>query len=187
LNDNINFPTGTPRYPDLETYFEKVGLEMYDIFFILNDNRFTESDRLLAEKVKSLNKSFFFIRTKIDRDCRSESRKRKEKPFDEQAMLQAIREKCLEDLKGSEVGDNAVFLISNHQPAKWDFDRLRQAILDVLPNDQRECLTLSDRISQVNLGGKCEKRTRFFHQAGIMQIVFLLLVPRLLLLLKVDK
>ena len=34
-------------------------------------------------------------------------------------------------------------MISNHNPAKWDFDRLCQAILDTLPIYQRESLTLS--------------------------------------------
>jgi hypothetical protein len=106
--------------------------------------------------MKLLNKSVFFIRTIIDNDRRSEKRK---KSFNEQAMLQAIREECLEDLKGSEVGDNAVFLISNNHPAKWDFARLTQAIFDVVYR-QRECLTLSRRMPHDVLRGNCEKRTR---------------------------
>ncbi|CAB3997595.1 interferon-inducible GTPase 5-like, partial [Paramuricea clavata] len=130
----------TPNYPDLETYCEKVKLEKYDTFLILTMKRFTENDRLLAEKVKSLNKSFFFIRTHIDADYLGQKRNRS---FDEQAMLQTIKEDCLQNLEGSAAGDNAVFLMSNLYPAKWDFARLTQAILDVLPDRQRECLTLS--------------------------------------------
>ncbi|KAJ7387308.1 hypothetical protein OS493_004291 [Desmophyllum pertusum] len=34
-------------------------------------------------------------------------------------------------------------LISNHYPAKWEFARLTQAILDALPSFQRESLALS--------------------------------------------
>ena len=58
-------------------------------------------------------------------------------------MLATIMQDCLENLKGLRGGDEDVFLISNHYPAKWDFARLTQAILDVLPYRQRECLTLS--------------------------------------------
>ena len=100
--------------------------------------RFTQNDRLLADKVKSLGKSFFFIRTHIDVDYGSQKRKR---TFNEEEMLKSIREDCFTNLKGSAGGD--VFLISNLYPTKWDFALLTQAILDVLPFRQRECLTLS--------------------------------------------
>ena len=145
LQNNIQFTsqhslTGTPNYPDLETYCEKVGLDKYDTFLIFTANRFTENDLSLAKRVKSINKSFFFIRTKIDQDYQNEKRK---KAFNEGAMLATIMEDCLENLEGLRDGDEEVFLISNHYPAKWDFARLTQAILDVLPFRQRECLTLS--------------------------------------------
>ena len=97
-------------------------------------------------------------------------RKPKAKEIVRRAMLRTIKEDCLENLKGSEAGDNAVFLISNLYPAKWDFGRLTQAILDVLPYRQRECLTLSlgvltslstDMLKRKAdlLRGKYEKRT----------------------------
>ena len=58
-------------------------------------------------------------------------------------MLSIIREDSLENLKSLRMRRDDVFLISNLYPAKWDFARLTQAILDVLPFRQRECLTLS--------------------------------------------
>ena len=145
LQNNIQFSpqfslTGTPNYPDLETYCEKVSLDKYDTFLIFTANRFTENDLSLAKRVKSIKKSFFFIRTKIDQDYQNEKRK---KAFKEEAMLATIMEDCLENLEGLRDGDEVVFLISNHYPAKWDFARLTQVILDVLPFRQRECLTLS--------------------------------------------
>lgn len=143
-NDKIKFTDlpgiGTPNYPDLPTYCEKVALEKYDTFLIFTSQRFTKNDLDLAEKVKSINKSFFFIRTKIDVDYAAEKRK---KSFNEETMLQKIRVECWEYLQGMQNGDEEVFLISNHYPARWDFARLTQAILDVLPFRQRECLTLS--------------------------------------------
>ena len=122
------------------SYSEKVGLEKYDTFLILADVRFTENDLLLAEKVKSMEKSFFLVRTKIDQDVRNERRK---ETFNEEAMLNDIRKYCLKNLKSFGADDKDVFLISNCYPAKWDFARLTHAILDVLPLHQKESLTLS--------------------------------------------
>lgn len=63
---------GTPHYPDLETYCKKVPLEKYHAFLIFTKDRFTENDKQLARKIGSMNKSFFFIRTKIDENARAE-------------------------------------------------------------------------------------------------------------------
>ena len=133
---------GTPNYPDLPTYCEKVNLEKYDTFLIFTMKRFTQNDLILAKKVKDLNKSFFFIRTHIDVDYNSEKGR---KAFDEAKMLEKIRTNCWENFQDFDHGlnENEVFLISNHYPTRWDFARLTQSILDVLPFRQRECLTLS--------------------------------------------
>ena len=96
---------------------------------------------LLAEKVKSMKKSFIFVRTKVDVDVYGQ--KRKKSHFDEDVMLRNIRSRCLENLKVVGVEDNDVFLISNLEPAKWDFARLTEAILDGLPDRLKESLTFS--------------------------------------------
>ena len=145
-NSNIKFwdlpGIGTPDYPDLETYVEKVQLEKYDAFLIVSATRFTKNDLLLAEKVRSMQKSFFFIRTKIDESVRGEKKKKKQS-YDEKAMLTKIRNNCLKNLGDLLSDEKDVFLISNHEPDKWDFARLAQAILDALPKYQRQSLTLS--------------------------------------------
>ena len=133
---------GTSSYPDLETYVEKVQLEKYHAFMILTSTRFTENVLLLAKKIKSMKKSFFFVRTRIDENVRSEKRKQKQS-FDEEAMLNKIRTNCLQSLGDLLSDEKDVFLISNHEPDKWDFARLTQAILDALPKYQRQSLTLS--------------------------------------------
>ena len=121
-------------------YCSEVKLESYDTFLIFTDSRFTKHDLKLAKKIKSLKKIFFFIRTKIDNDVRSEERKRS---FNEEVMLNEIREECSQNLGDLVQNSRDIFLISNHYPAKWEFARLTQAILDVLPIRQRETLTLS--------------------------------------------
>ena len=131
---------GTPDYPDLETYCKKVQLEKYHTYLIFTATRFTKNDLELAKKVRSIDKSFFFIRTKIDESVRAERRKRS---FDEQAMVTKIRRNCLESLGDLLTDEQDVFLISNHEPEKWEFARLTQAILDALTRHQRESMTLS--------------------------------------------
>ena len=95
---------------------------------------------LLAEKIRSIKKSFFFVRTKTDENVRAESRKRS---FDEEALLMKIRRDCVENIGDLLSNEEEVFLISNHEIDKWDFVRLTLAILDALTRYQRESLTLS--------------------------------------------
>ena len=144
-NPNILFwdlpGIGTPNYPDLPTFCEKVGIEKYDTFLIICSGRFTENDLQLAKKVKSMGKSFFFVRTKIDNAVRSE--KRKSKLYDENKTLKAIKKDCAKNLESFSFSEENIFLVSSHYPARWEFERLKQAILDQLPVRQKEALMLS--------------------------------------------
>ena len=143
INTKLNQPltlSGTQNFPDLKTYCEKVQFKNYDTFLILTASRFTKNDFLLAKKVKSMKKSFFFVRTKIDQDIDNE---KKEGAFNEQATLNDIREECLKKLKPLGGGERDVFLISNDKTDKWEFNRLTQAILSALPLRQKESLALT--------------------------------------------
>ena len=146
-NPNIKFwdlpGIGTPNFPDLKAYCTKVPLERYDAFLIFTKDRFTENDKKLAQKIRSMNKRFFFIRTKIDGNVRDE-KKSKKLSFNEDAMLTEIRSDCLVNLDGL-LRKEDIFLISNHHVHKWDFERLSQAILDALPMYQQESLTFGIR------------------------------------------
>ncbi|CAB3990545.1 interferon-inducible GTPase 5-like, partial [Paramuricea clavata] len=135
---------GTPDYPDLPTFSEKVGIERFDTFLIICARRFTEYDLQLAEKVQSMGKSFFFVRNKIDNDRRSEKRKYGRK-FNEEKMLKEIKNDCVECLENLSCDEEKVFLVSSHAPNEWDFDRLQTAIMDHLPFIQKESLALSLR------------------------------------------
>ena len=136
----INIIAGTPNFPDLESYCKKVHLEDYDTFLILSACRFTQSDFDLAKEVRAMEKSFFFVRTKIDIDVWNN---KKTKNVKEDVTLSTIREECLAGLRSFGADDEMVFLISNHEHTKWDFDRLTVAILDGLPVRHKESLTLS--------------------------------------------
>ena len=133
---------GTPNFP-VDTYCDQVQIDKYHAFLIFTDTRFRENDLNLAEKISSIDKKFFFIRTKIDENVRAEKRSKPPGSFNEEAMLKEIRADCSKNLGHLQSNTKDIFLISNHHPAKWEFDRLRKAILDVLPRYQRESLTLS--------------------------------------------
>ena len=143
-NHNIKFwdlpGLGTPKYPDLETYCEKVNLEKYHVFLFFIAGRFSKDDFELATKIRDINNKIIFVRTNIDMEVRSEKRKRS---FNEEAMLAQIRRYCVRRLGDWLSSEEDVFLISNYHPDSWDFARLTSAILNALPACQRESLTLS--------------------------------------------
>ena len=134
-------------------------LETYHAFLIFTASRFTKNDLDLASKIsKSFDKKFFFIRTKIDIDVTNEKRK---SPFNKDEVLKKIRRECSNNLRKALASEQDqqdkqdqqdeqdqqdqqdVFLISNHDPDKWDFARLTLAILDTLTTYQRDTLVLS--------------------------------------------
>ena len=145
-NPNIKFwalpQMGTKNFP-VDTYCDQVQIGKYDAFLIFTDIRFLENDLKLAEKISSIDKKLFFIRTKIDENVRAEKRSKPPGSFNEEAMLEKIRADCSKNLGHLKSITEDIFLISNHHPAKWEFDRLIKAILDVLPRYQRETLTSS--------------------------------------------
>ena len=81
---------GTPNFP-VDTYCDQVPIDKYHAFLIFTDTRFRENDLKLAEKISSIDKKFFFIRTKIDENVRAEKRSKPPGSFNEEAMLKEIR------------------------------------------------------------------------------------------------
>ncbi len=110
------------------------------MFLILTADRFTQYDLELAEKVNSMGKTFFLIRTKIDQDRDNENRK--DSPNVEE-MVKRIRDKCYNHVKKLGIDEDKIFLINNHHTEEWDFERLIIAILGKLSDRQKEAFTLS--------------------------------------------
>ena len=89
---------GTPNFP-VDTYCDQVQIDnKYHAFLIFTDTRFRENDLKLAEKISSIDKKFFFIRTKIDENVRAEKRSKPPGSFNEEAMLEEIRADCSKNL-----------------------------------------------------------------------------------------
>ena len=134
---------GTENFPDVDTYGEKIKIDTFDAFIIITATRFTINAGRLAKKIRSMNKPFFFVRSKIDQDRQNEKRTRSE--FNEVEMLEKIKAECSNNLysKGAALEDNDIFLISNFFRYQWDFPRLTTAINRGLPFRKSECFLLS--------------------------------------------
>ena len=146
-NPNIIFwdlpGIGTDELP-AKTYCQRVDLKKYDSFLIFTANRFRREDSILAEAVSSIGKKFFFVRSKIDQDVENETDiLSTPESFNETNFLEKVRVECLNKLGDRLSNKQHIFLISNMYPKKWDFKDLGQVILDILPTDLSECLTLS--------------------------------------------
>ena len=156
-NENIVFVDlpgiGTKDFP-AKTYCEKVGLKDYDTFLILTSCRFTENDLELAKKVKEMGKPFFLIRSKIDQDVTPNGGQRRRAPINEQEELEKIKSNLFAKVEGLIPCEGDIFLISNRERERWDFNRLIEAIVNVLPDRQRKCLILS----LTNVTRECIKR-----------------------------
>lgn len=138
---------GTPTYPTLKEYCEKVNFDSYDAFLIMTAARFTMFDLELAQEIKKIGKSFFLIRTKIDVDKNSVNR-RKNPNIKE--MLSRIQDDCYKNVKDLGIRKDEIFLISNRDTNKWDFVRLVQAVLEKLDTHQKEALILSLSLKQLS-------------------------------------
>ena len=107
----------------------------------------------LAKKIRSIDKKFFFIRTKIDENVRAE--KRKWGTFNEDAMLESIRCNISEHLGDLLTSEQEIFLISNHHPAKWDFARLTEATTTTATSFICMTVNLLQYCKSVQLSSRC--------------------------------
>ena len=123
---------GTPNYSDLQKYWKKFELGKFDTFLIFISNRVTALDLNLIEKVKSVNKSYLLIRPKIDLEF---ARKSEKPQFDEKELISKIMDYIIKQTGRLSCAEN-IFIISNYDPRKWDFFRLIEAIMKIMPDPE---------------------------------------------------
>ena len=173
---------GTDDFP-AKTYCQRVDLKNYDTFLIFTATRFRRENSILAEAISSIGKKFSFVRSKIDQDVESEIETLSTpESFNEKDFLEKVRVECLNKLGDRLSNKQHIFLISNKYPKKWDFKDLEKAILDVLPTDLNECLTLSlgvlNSLSTETLKRKVEVlKTRIWLVAAASAAVALVPIP----------
>lgn len=112
---------GTMNCPS-DTFLEQHHVRHYDLFIIISHGRFTHTDARLAEEIRSLGKTFHFVRSKVDFDVASAQRRN----VCEESALQMIREDCIIHVGG----ETDVFLISSWAPDKFHFPRLQEMLAE---------------------------------------------------------
>mmetsp|Transcript_30718 Transcript_30718/g.42963 ORF Transcript_30718/g.42963 Transcript_30718/m.42963 type:complete len:614 (-) Transcript_30718:235-2076(-) len=116
---------GTPKFP-LDSYMRTMGIKYFDEVIIASASRFTETDLELMDELRMHGIPFIALRTKVDLEIRNAQ---KDSGSNEQETLNRIREDIK---KNSLLPDERVFMVSARRPEEFDFQRLRQYIVDSL-------------------------------------------------------
>ncbi|XP_065276023.1 interferon-inducible GTPase 5-like [Emys orbicularis] len=127
---------GTMKCP-AEKYIKDMKFDRYDFFIIISAGRFTEADTNLAKEINSMEKKFYFVRSKVDMDLSNERRKR---DFKEEKTLAAIRSDCMEQLQNSGIISPQVFLVSRWDFHKYDYPQLQETLVKDLKTHKRHVL-----------------------------------------------
>uniref|UniRef100_A0A8C6WES7 IRG-type G domain-containing protein n=1 Tax=Neogobius melanostomus TaxID=47308 RepID=A0A8C6WES7_9GOBI len=96
-NDNIRIwdlpGIGTTTFT-AEKYIKMMEFEKYDFFIIVSSDRFRENDAKLAKEIQTMNKKFYFVRSKIDNNIRDA--KDDHPNVNEDKVLESIKNNCTE-------------------------------------------------------------------------------------------
>ncbi|XP_052050324.1 uncharacterized protein LOC127693473 isoform X15 [Apodemus sylvaticus] len=113
-------------------YLKKIKFEDYDFFIIVSCGRLTQTVAELAKAIVKMNRSFYFVQTKIDIDLMNEE-KYKPKTFDKENTLKKILNPISSILKEVTHQEPPVFLVSNFDVSDFDFPELESTLLRELP------------------------------------------------------
>ncbi|XP_051867242.1 interferon-inducible GTPase 5-like [Pristis pectinata] len=124
-----DFPgLNTPKFP-MKTFMKNTQFSQYDLGIIVTDSRFTENDQLLAKALEKAGKPIYLVRSKIDDTVRAESRR---KGYNQEQMLQRVREQCISSLKAAAIKEPRVFLYSAFDLDQYDFPKLKEIVVSHL-------------------------------------------------------
>ncbi|XP_053374185.1 T-cell-specific guanine nucleotide triphosphate-binding protein 2-like [Mercenaria mercenaria] len=143
--DNNNFRIydlpglGTPHF-QTSTYLADVNFEQYDFFIILTETRFMNEDLWLAQQVEEKGKHFYFVRSKIDNDVRSDKRAHP-RTHNEAALMNVIKENLESNLKMFSRKD--IFLIDNYDTQSYEFGRLTSKLMEDSNEIKQDVLAFS--------------------------------------------
>ncbi|XP_060113693.1 uncharacterized protein LOC132585834 [Heteronotia binoei] len=130
---------GTPEFKP-QDYLRKVNFSQYDFFMIVGSERFTENDVLLAQEIKKMKKTFYFVRSKMDDSIAAEIRRQN---FNMEKSVQKIREYVCDNLKKTGQSNPRVFLISSRNMSMYDFPDLQETLENDLDDLKRHALIMA--------------------------------------------
>ncbi|KAM4015288.1 LOW QUALITY PROTEIN: uncharacterized protein ACNLHF_001941 [Anomaloglossus baeobatrachus] len=132
---------GTPNFA-ADSYLQSVDFSRYDFFIILSSERFKKNDIDLAKAVQAMNKKFYFVRSKVDSDLHA-SQVRRKKTFNEENVLNEIRNNCIQSLRDGDITEPQVFLLSFLELDKFDFHIMQDTLEKELPEHKRHIFLIS--------------------------------------------
>ncbi|XP_075764401.1 interferon-inducible GTPase 5-like [Pelodiscus sinensis] len=132
---------GGPMF-EAGSYLQQVNFSCYDIFIVIVSERFRLSHFALAREIQRMGKKCYFVRSKTDVDLQCAARRRPSS-YNEEAILQEIREYCWECLQEEGVKNPEIFLISNRYLARYDFHLLQETLMEELSSEKNHALLLA--------------------------------------------
>lgn len=132
---------GTPNFC-AEKYLQDVSFEKYDFFIIIASERFKSNHAKLAIEIQKMGKNFYFLRSKIDSDLDA-SKKRRKSTYNEEKIMDRIREDCTKSLKREGIESPKVFLISSFDLTLFEFQAFEEKLEKELPNHKKHAFLLA--------------------------------------------
>lgn len=132
---------GTPNF-EAASYLQSVEFSRYDFFIILSSERFKQNDILLANEIQAMDKKFYFVRSKVDSDLHA-SKIRRKKTYNEENILNEIRDNCIQSLKDGGIQNPQVFLLSCLELEMYDFLEMQDTLEKELPEHKRHIFLIS--------------------------------------------
>ncbi|XP_052274706.1 interferon-inducible GTPase 1-like isoform X2 [Dreissena polymorpha] len=154
---------GTLKCPK-EKYLKLIDLQNCDFVIIISCSRFKENDAWLATETTKAKKKFYFVRSKIDQDIKSESEKQKGTKSSE--VVTKVEDYCKKELSALGFEKAVVFIISSRFKLreKFHLKQLINTLLKDIPILKRDALIFS--ISLTIKPVLDEKRTSLMERIG---------------------
>ncbi|XP_050786295.1 uncharacterized protein LOC127038016 [Gopherus flavomarginatus] len=103
------------------------SLSQYDAFLIFSSRHFTAIHAGLARKIQQAGKKVYFVRSKVDRELLA-ARRNRPSTYNEERILQQIRDTCVKDLQREGLTSPQVFLLSSFEYGRHDFPLLEEIL-----------------------------------------------------------
>ncbi|XP_066538958.1 immunity-related GTPase family M protein 3 [Hoplias malabaricus] len=124
---------GTPTFVS-KKYVETMNFDLYDMFIVVTSERFRENNMLLIDEIQKQKKPFYVVRTKVDNDLLSQSKKHS---FCKTDALKLMKDECLKYLDEKNPKPH-VFLVSGHDPESYDMQKLKETLENEAPELKRD-------------------------------------------------
>nr|XP_048691223.1 interferon-inducible GTPase 5-like [Caretta caretta] len=122
-----DLPGFGPTKRQSDTDLDLFSLSQYDAFLIFSSHHFTATHAGLARKIQRAGKVVYFVRSKVDQELLP-ARRHQPSTYNEERILQKIRDTCMTHLQREGVTSPQVFLLSSFEYGRHDFPLLEEIL-----------------------------------------------------------